>query len=84
MKPRIRHIVQPRDQHLLEGYAEQILLNGFTVVQHVAAAGQDGEVILYPEAGHAFMNDSRPAMYREAAAQDAWPKLVAFLREKLA
>jgi dienelactone hydrolase len=39
---------------------------------------------LYPNAGHAFMNDSRAAMYREEAARDAWPRLVAFLREQLA
>jgi carboxymethylenebutenolidase len=49
----------------------------------IAASGQEGEVILYPDAGHAFMNDSRPALYREAAARDAWPRLVAFLRETL-
>ncbi len=49
----------------------------------IAATGQDGEVILYANAGHAFMNDSRP-LYREEAARDAWPRLVSFLREKLA
>jgi dienelactone hydrolase len=30
------------------------------------------------------MNDTRVAMYREEAARDAWPRLVAFLREQLA
>lgn len=50
----------------------------------IAATGQGGEVILYPNAGHAFMNDSRAAMYREEAARDAWPRLVAFLRDTLA
>lgn len=50
----------------------------------IAAAGQPGDVILYPGAGHAFMNDTRPAMYREDAARDAWPRLVAFLRTRLA
>jgi carboxymethylenebutenolidase len=42
-----------------------------------------GEVVLYPNAGHAFMNDTRPEMYRPAAAADAWPRLVAFLRREL-
>jgi carboxymethylenebutenolidase len=41
-------------------------------------------VIVYPGAGHAFMNDSRPPLYREDAARDAWPRLVGFLRERLA
>ena len=37
-------------------------------------------VRLYAGAGHAFMNDTRPEMYRPAAAADAWPRAVAFLR----
>jgi carboxymethylenebutenolidase len=49
----------------------------------IAATGQDAEVVLYAGAGHAFMNDSRPAMYREEAARDAWPRLVDFLRRSL-
>lgn len=50
----------------------------------IEASGQEGEVILYPNAGHAFMNDSRPPMYREQAARDAWPRLLDFLRRRLA
>lgn len=30
------------------------------------------EVIVYPDAGHAFFNNDRPQVYREAAATDAW------------
>ena len=41
------------------------------------------EIVTYPDAGHAFFNDSRPEMYREAAAHDAWPRAVAFLRRHL-
>jgi carboxymethylenebutenolidase len=52
--------------------------------ERLAKSGQPGEVRLYPKAGHAFMNDTRPEMYRPAAAADAWPRLVAFLREQLA
>ena len=48
--------------------------------ERLARAGQPGEVRVYPGAGHAFMNDTRPEMYRPAAAADAWPRLVAFLR----
>jgi carboxymethylenebutenolidase len=41
------------------------------------------EVRLYPGAGHAFMNDTRPEMYRPAVARDAWGRMVAFLRDQL-
>jgi len=50
----------------------------------LAESGQPFEIRLYPGAGHAFMNDTRPAMYRPDAAADAWPRLVTFLRERLA
>lgn len=41
------------------------------------------EVVVYPGAGHAFMNDTRPDAYRPDAAADAWSRLVAFLRRHL-
>ena len=34
--------------------------------------GREAEVIVYPGAGHAFFNDTRPEAYREAAANYAW------------
>lgn len=52
--------------------------------ERLAKSGQPSEVRIYPGAGHAFMNDTRPEMYRPAAAADAWPRVVAFLREHLA
>jgi len=42
------------------------------------------EIRTYPGAGHAFFNDTRPETYRPTAAQDAWPRALAFLREHLA
>jgi carboxymethylenebutenolidase len=41
------------------------------------------EVRLYPGAGHAFLNDTRPDAYRPEAAADAWSRLVPFLRSTL-
>ncbi|MFN6962437.1 MAG: dienelactone hydrolase family protein [Pyrinomonadaceae bacterium] len=35
------------------------------------------------DADHAFFNDTRPEVYNEAAARDAWAKVVAFFNEKL-
>ncbi len=42
------------------------------------------EVVVYPGAGHAFMNDTRPDAHRPEVAVDAWGRCVAFLRERLA
>jgi carboxymethylenebutenolidase len=36
------------------------------------AAGRECEVVVYPGAGHAFFNDTRPEVYRRDAANDAW------------
>ena len=36
------------------------------------AQGRPAEVVIYPKAGHAFFNDTRPEAYRKDAANDAW------------
>lgn len=45
------------------------------------AAGKDRncEIIVYPDAGHAFFADYRPS-YNPAAAQDAWERLIAWFK----
>ena len=48
------------------------------------SAGRDFEIVQYPDAGHAFFNDSRPEMYRPEAAREAWPRAVGYLKERLA
>lgn len=45
------------------------------------AAGKEYEALVY-HAGHAFINPSH-GMGNEAAARDAWPKAMAFLRRRL-
>ncbi|MGH9623544.1 MAG: dienelactone hydrolase family protein, partial [Bryobacteraceae bacterium] len=35
------------------------------------------EIVIYPEAGHAFNADYRPS-YHEASARDAWAKMLAW------
>jgi len=42
-------------------------------------AGSKSEIILYPDAPHAFHADYRPS-YREAPAKDGWQKLTAWLK----
>ncbi len=38
---------------------------------------------IYPGAGHAFFNDTNAERYNAQAAQDAWQKLLVFLRQNL-
>jgi len=52
--------------------------------QGLARSRHPGQVVLYPGAGHAFMNETRPEAFRPAVAADAWPRMVSFLRRHLA
>jgi len=44
------------------------------------ADGKPAEIIIYPDAGHAFNADYRPS-YNEAAAKDAWAHMLAWFRQ---
>jgi carboxymethylenebutenolidase len=48
-----------------------------------ALSVHSAEVVIFPGAGHAFMNDTRPDAYRPDAAANAWRQMVAFLTEQL-
>ena len=48
-----------------------------------AAGGKQYELHIYPNAPHAFFNDTRSS-YRPDAAADAWQRTLAFFREHLA
>jgi carboxymethylenebutenolidase len=43
------------------------------------AAGKDVQIVVYPDAAHGFHADYRPS-YNKADAEDAWSRMVAFLR----
>jgi carboxymethylenebutenolidase len=45
--------------------------------------GKRHEFHSYPDADHAFFNDTRPQVYNAAAAVDAWAKTMAFMRREL-
>jgi carboxymethylenebutenolidase len=51
--------------------------------RELAKSAQPHEVVVYPGAGHAFMNDTRPAAFRPAVAQDAWGRLLRFFATHL-
>jgi carboxymethylenebutenolidase len=48
----------------------------------LAKAGKAGEVYVYPGAGHAFMNDTRPS-YHADAARLAWARTLQFFQKHL-
>lgn len=41
------------------------------------AAGREADLVLYPDAGHAFFNDDRPEVFTPHAANDAWRRTLA-------
>jgi carboxymethylenebutenolidase len=51
--------------------------------QRLAESSQPAEIVVYPGAGHAFMNDTRPDAYNPDAAADAWQRSVEFLHKQL-
>jgi carboxymethylenebutenolidase len=51
--------------------------------ERLRAVDVASEVVVYPGAGHAFMNDTRPDAYRPAAAADAWARSVRFFHDHL-
>ena len=49
---------------------------------HLESQGKSAEIHLY-DAGHAFVNDTRPEAYDASSAKLAWDRSLAFLHEKL-
>ena len=45
--------------------------------------GVEVEMFIYPNAEHAFFNDTRPEVYDEDAATQAWNRTLSFFRSKL-
>ena len=44
---------------------------------------EDTEVVVYPGAGHAFFNDTRPEAYHAASATDAWSRTLVHFEKYL-
>jgi carboxymethylenebutenolidase len=42
--------------------------------------GKKAELKIYPDADHAFFNDTRPEVYNKVASTDAWKKTLEFFR----
>jgi carboxymethylenebutenolidase len=56
---------------------------GRELAEKLEALGKDVRVLVYPNADHAFFNDTRPQVYNPQAAQDAWTQTVEMLRGNL-
>jgi carboxymethylenebutenolidase len=77
-----------RLESAVEGhYAENDDLATPEFVQNLEAAltsrGKDVRIFAYPQTTHAFFNDTRPEVYDEEAARQAWVRTLEFLRAKL-
>jgi len=51
--------------------------------QRLKELGKSAEIHIYPEVDHGFFNDQRPTVYNEAAAKDAWGRVLKFYGEHL-
>jgi carboxymethylenebutenolidase len=49
----------------------------------LAGVKQPWDVVVYPDAGHAFMNDTRASLYNPEAARDAWARMLKFFEENI-
>ena len=65
--------------------AEDMRINAHLdeLVKAMVMYKKDFEMCIYPNAAHAFFNDTTP-MYNEAAARDAWERVLRFYKRALA
>lgn len=72
----VRAFYGENDARLIDGLPE--------VEQRMSEANVDFEATVYPDAGHAFFNDTNSHAYVESVATDAWQKVNAFFDSALA
>jgi carboxymethylenebutenolidase len=53
------------------------------LAEKLRGMSKDATVKVYPDADHAFFNDTRPEVYNAAAAEDAWQLTVDFFRRNV-
>ena len=64
--------------------AEDMRINAHLdeLVKAMVTYKKDFEMRIYPNAAHAFFNDTTP-MYQQAAAKDAWERVLRFFKRTL-
>ena len=65
--------------------AEDVRINADLdkLVKAMTEYKKDFEMRIYPGAAHDFFNDTNATAYREAAARDAWDRVLRFCRRTL-
>ena len=56
---------------------------GRELERKLSKMGKNVEVVIYPDADHAFFNDTRPAVHNPHAAADAWRRTIELFRRHL-
>ena len=56
---------------------------GRELAKKLKEMGKDVELVIYPNADHAFFNDARPSVHNPEAAQDAWRRTLELFRRHL-
>ena len=62
---------------------QEKLISEFVKILALTAAGVTHEFHRYDGAGHAFQNFPSPERYREAQSEDAWAKVLDFMKARL-
>ena len=71
---------------LLLIYAENdkaLTAKGRELAEKLKGMGKDVELQVYPDAEHAFFNDSRPEVYNAGAAADSWHRTLELFKRSL-
>jgi carboxymethylenebutenolidase len=67
----VRAFYGENDENLIKDLPE--------LTEKMRSAEVDFEAKVYPDAGHAFFNDTNKFAYNQAAADDAWPRVLEYL-----
>ena len=57
--------------------------HGRELTEKLRALGKTAELVVYPNANHAFFNDSRPEVHNPEASKDAWKRTLELFRRSL-
>jgi carboxymethylenebutenolidase len=83
--PPLEQVTQVRCPLLLMyGRNDPFIMPGVpALLEALQQAQRPYELHLYEQAGHAFLNDTRPDAYQQEAAEDAWGQLLRFFARHL-
>jgi carboxymethylenebutenolidase len=62
---------------------KDLTAKGRALHEKLQKLGKESELVVYPNADHAFFNDTRPEVYNPEAASDAWRRALELFRRAL-